>query len=546
MSDLWIDVKWFLSRKIYIVAVLITAACSYGFNITHVSIGIDDTATGLYFQEGLAVVMGRWTIFLLNRIFPVAEYAPFIAELTGTFFMILAATIFCVLLKRICKENSTNIVGYTLFSCVFISNPIIGEDFIYYLHNGVGLGYVLCALSLIVFEQALEREDKKLFLYVISMVLILLAVGCYESFLVLYILGILVILFVYGMTHRDSMRFTFLLRHLLLGACVTIGCILLREVMIWAITEIFDLHGLIGLMNKRELSETLVLFEGSSGWNVFLMLVKRYWLVYYVNALCHLPVTGYVIATFVVGILSVVLTIKRRNFWFFFLFLGMQITPFLLTVGQASVTLYRSAQYLPFFTAFGAFMLYLILGNAPGFLRYAVVFLACILIYNQAAEMNHNFYVDYQKYEHTKDVLLKVAYDIESEYGTEKPVVFTGHYEVPYEFTKDYRVGYGSWQYRWIVRITDPIDPHLKEKYFTPHGYSFIGEAQNPFIQWAFDAFDGTNGQMIRFLEMHGHAFQTITDKILLEEARMLGDSMPRWPLDGSIVERENYIVIHM
>ena len=49
-------------------AVLIAAAvCSYGFLITHQTIGIDDTPYDYYFEEGLIAIVGRWVLFLLNK-----------------------------------------------------------------------------------------------------------------------------------------------------------------------------------------------------------------------------------------------------------------------------------------------------------------------------------------------------------------------------------------------------------------------------------------------------------------------------------------------
>lgn len=75
---------------------------------------------------------------------------------------------------------------------------------------------------------------------------------------------------------------------------------------------------------------------------------KRFWIVYYVNAVVYLPILGYVIATFVLGMIAVVLGIRRKDIWYLLLLMGMMITPFLLTIVEGRVTLYRSCQYMPF------------------------------------------------------------------------------------------------------------------------------------------------------------------------------------------------------
>lgn len=547
MKRLLQEIKWFFSHRLYVTAVMLTAVCGYGFAIVQPSIGIDDTAVELYLVDGLEVVMGRWTVFLLNKIFHMAEFAPFMLELVGVLFLILGATLFCVLLKRILGE-SVGIVGYTVFTCVFISNPIISEVFIYYYHDGVGLGYILTALALLAFSEALDSKGKRKFLHFLkSMLWIWIAAGCYESLLILYILGLIVVIFLRGYARRDRMDTAFVAGNLGVGALLTAGSVVLRSLIIPLLTALFGLHDVVGLENQRSLTEMLVLFQGRQGLENFFMLAKRFWLVYHVNAIVYLPVAVYVFSNCIVGAASLVLAFKRRNWWYPALFAGMLVTPFLLTVAEARVTYYRSCQYLPFAAAVGVLLLYHVLGQLKcrkaG--QYVMAAFAVVLVFNQASYMNKNFYTDYKKYETTRETMNRVALEIEKHYGTSTPVVFTGHYNTPYVLVEDSYVSYSSWQYRLIAAITDPVDEHLKEKYFSPYGYSFIGEANYPLIQWGLDAFDGTNRELIRFLKMHGHAFQTVTDLTVLEQAKKIGETMPHWPQEGSVAMQEGYVLVH-
>lgn len=563
MKKLYEEVKWFLEQKIYLVAMILTAVCSYGFEIVHPIIGIDDTAVELYLQDGLEVVMGRWTVFLFNKVFHMAEFAPFLLEVVGVLFLMLGITLFCVLIKRILQGYAeVSIWGYTIFGCVFLSNPIISEVFIYYYHDGVGLGHILIALALLAFYEAVKLTThgkseaqgtaltwkRAVGQYALSMLLLWVAVGCYESLIILYIMGAIVVLFLHGIAHREDLKACVVIKQLAICAMLTVGSVLLRGIMISLLTELFDLYAVEGIMGQRGLSEMSVLFGEGGGLEYLWMLVKRFYLVYYVNAVCYMPVTGYVAAIAIIGVIALVLAVRRKNAWYPILWVGMQIAPFLLTLAEAKITLYRSCQYLPFFTAVGVLLLYIFLSKCKRtgrYWQYGMAVAALILVYNQATMMNKSFYTDYLKYEHTKDTLSKVVYEVEK-CGGDKPLVFVGHYETPHQFVEDYYVDYGSKEYQWIVRLTDWIDPHLKEKYFTPYGYSFVGEAYYPFILWGLDAFDGTNGQMIRFLEMHGYSYETVTDAAVLEEAKQIGETMPEWPLEGSVVELEDYILIHM
>lgn len=548
MRQLLKEMQWFLEKKLYVVAMAITAACGYGFAIAHPVIGIDDTAVELYIEEGLEVVMGRWTVFLLNKLFPMSEFAPFMLELVGVFLLCIAATLFAVLGRRLFGDK-ISIVGYTIFSCIFVSNPIISEVYIYYYHDGVDVGYVLTALSLLLFMEAIEHSGKgKVVRLVGSMLLIWAAAGCYESLLILYVLGIIMLLFLRGVQGKEVLTGKYVLGYLAIGAALTVGAVILRSLMIPFLTRAFGLEAVVGLERQRSLLEFLGLVQHEEGFDIFIMLLKRYWVVYFVNAFVYLPTAGYVCSVTVFGVLAVVTMIRKKNVWYGVLFVGMLIAPFLLTLMEVSVTHYRSCQYLPFFTAMGILLLYQAASEWKKLpvIKYAVTAFAVILIFNQATELNNSFYIDYTKYEHTKEVLTTVAIEIEKEYGRDIPVVFTGSYDVPQSLVEDYYVPYSSWQYRCIAAITDLVDEHLKEKYFSPYGYCFIGEGDFPFIQWAFDAFDGTNREMMNFLSMHGYSFPMITDLEVMEEAKRIGDTMPKWPKKGSIAMQDGYVLVHM
>lgn len=550
MARLKKDLLYFLQNKIYIIALCITAACSYGYAVVQPSIGIDDTAVATYLEDGLEVAMGRWTIFWLNKLFHVSDFAPFMTELVGVLFLMLAATLFNVLFRRI-TANRTGILTATVFACAFVSNPIISEVFVYYWHDGAGLGYVLTALSLLAFYDAVEKNGNgKWGAFARSLFFVWAAVGCYESFLILYILGILVVLFFWGMEDGKRLKFASVAGYLAMGALLAVGCVLLRSVMISFTTEIFHLQGVLeGVRQKRRGLSEMAGVLSADGLDNLIMLIKRFWVVYHLNAVVYLPVTVYELAVFIFGIGSMILAVRKRNLWFPILYVGMLIAPFLLTLAEMRLTYYRSCQYLPFYAAAGLWLLGVSLQRMKRFSGPSAVgfsILALIVVWNQAEYMNRSFYTDYKKYETTKEILCDIAYEIERDYGTEIPVVFTGHYSTPYVLSEDYYVSYGSWQYRYIARITDMLDPHLKEKYFSVWGYSFVGEASFPLIQWAFDAFDGTNREMINFLKMHGHDFSSVTDAETLAEARSIGDSMPAWPREGSVSLQDGYVLVHI
>ena len=142
----------------------------------------------------------------------------------------------------------------------------------------------------------------------------------------------------------------------------------------------------------------------------------------------------------------------------------------------------------------------------------------------------------------------QIAYDLEKDYDTSKPIVFRGGYTVPFAICGDAYVSFSSPEYQWICRLTDPIDTHLKEKYFAPIGYQFAESPAISVLQWGVTAFDGTSTQLIEFWKMHGHdSFHCVTDLARMEEAEQIrkDTNMPGYPKDGYIMECEDYIIVN-
>lgn len=69
MKKLAEDIKIFFQYKYYLAGLALIAAGAYGFAVTHYAVGMDDTAVALYYEDGLAPYVGRFSLFLLNRVF---------------------------------------------------------------------------------------------------------------------------------------------------------------------------------------------------------------------------------------------------------------------------------------------------------------------------------------------------------------------------------------------------------------------------------------------------------------------------------------------
>ena len=164
------DFRKFGEDRLYVFLLALVAVCAYGFMVTHPAVGIDDTPYQYYFEEGLSAIVGRWVMFLLNKVVHVADFAPFIADFAGVLILMLGVTVWAVLFRNLFEaepacgsrfESKVPRYGYLFFSAIFISCPLISEVYTYYLHNGIATGYLFCGISLCCFREGLLRLDAR-------------------------------------------------------------------------------------------------------------------------------------------------------------------------------------------------------------------------------------------------------------------------------------------------------------------------------------------------------------------------------------------------
>lgn len=538
------DLLHFGKSKFYGILLLMSAIGGYGYLVTHATVGIDDTPYAYYFEEGLVAIVGRWVLFVLNKFLRFSDFTPFLTDLCGVIFLLGGAVVFSVYFYRILGEK-VPMWGYAFFAAFLVANPLHSEVFTYYLHNGVGLGFLCSGLSLSLFRQGF-KDRKKIGSLVGSVLLLWVSMGCYESFMILWIVGLLL-----GMiASRYVGGGEKVLPMLMSGAGICVLGMLLRTLMIPIVTAVFGLKDLQGEAVQRSLKEMLAWVFDSEAREGFVMACKRAFVMYGAFSYAYLPVALFVLACFLLFLAAVVVCIRKKEAWCLVLTVGCYIACFLLICIEGKVTLYRSAQFLPLVCAFGCLIFAMVIAQfGTGKLRnvcrgLAIVVLGCLL-FRQCFELNRWFYVDELKYEDAKNTVNRIAYELEKSFDTEKPVVFTGTYQIPKSLIEKAYVPYGSKTFYRINRLTTMVDAHLLEKFY--RGEYGVWVAQTPslsVLDWGRYAFD-TDEELVRFFAMHGHKIKALTDTSLYEEAENFSLELPEFPKEGSIVDRGEYIIVH-
>ena len=583
-------------NRLYMGILLLTAVCAYGYKVTNVTIGIDDTPSLYYFEEGLIAIVGRWVLFLLNKVISLAEFVPFVTDFAAVILLIAAAIVWTALFYSVFGEKIP-VMGYAFFAAVFVSCPLISEVFTYFLHNGIAIGYLSCAVSLCCMREwqlsirkprkgsgLWEKPDRPAVTKLAAAAVFLwIAMGCYESFMILWLASLVLLLLAErigmetvhcsGRTKKSgkSRPEHSTVKHggmeagifavLAAGAAAALLAILLRSLMIVVVTKVFHLEYLQGEAVQRSITEMLGWMFHSGAFSELAMILKRTFVLYGVFAYAYLPIRIFVLSAVVITVVTLVRVIRGRDLWALILLPTAYLAAFSLLFIEGKATLYRSAQFLPIFCGYGALLFVYAVWKVTAWweqktqksqnsricrgVRGIAIFVLAVIVWNQCMDMTKWFYIDKQKYDVAVQTVDQIALDLERDFDTSKPVIFTGNYEIPYSIVKDAYVSYGDSKYYKMKRLTDLIDPDLLDKY--NRGSRGVWVAQTPalsVIDWGRYAFD-SDAELVKFFAMHGHSLVACGDIDRYAEAEEESLDLPEYPQDGYIVDKGDYIIVH-
>ncbi len=548
MQGIWNDLVGIVKQNKFRIPIILMAVFSYGMLVIYPAIGIDDTAMDMYFEKGLATVAGRWVLYLINKFFWLAGYNPYFVELLGVFIFCISTWLWCVLFKRIFKNILSDWV-IVISACVFISSPIFCEILVWYLQNGIYMAYGLTAVSVMYFLNLLDAaggKAQKIKLFCGTTVFLTLAVGCYESFMFVYVMTIMLCFAVRKVL--DSKRVKDLSRWFLWGMAACIACWIMRSLMVGALVRIFGLQGMEGILRTRSITEVFAWFGSENKAAELISIWKQFFILYYVNAVVYLPITLLVLAIGTMMCIAIYLSLKKKDARILFAVVATFFVPWLLPIVEGVVTPYRTAQYIPVICAFAVLMTGYACREISGkkWVKGLGIVATVMILYHQGYELNKWFYVDYLKYEGAVRYTDEIALELKRNYDVDKPILFMGSHKVPYGIVEEGYVPYWSKKYMIVSKMIEWLDPELLENYNTEYGYAYV---QTPFlsvIDWGTTAFHHTDVQLIKFMNMHGHDLTADQTYAHYPEAKELVKELPKWPEDGSIVDRGDYILVNL
>ena len=322
--------------------------------------------------------------------------------------------------------------------------------------------------------------------------------------------------------------------------------IVLRSVMIVVVTKAFHLEYLRGEAVQRSVTEMLGWMLQPGAFGELAMILKRTFVLYGVFAYAYLPIRIFILSAAAILVVTLVRVIRGRDLWALLLLPAAYLAAFslLFIEGQAGALLF----------VYGIWQLTGTLApkakNTAGRkisagVRALAVLVLAVILWNQCMDMTRWFYIDKKKYDAAVKTVDQIAMDLERDFDTSKPVIFTGNYDIPYSIVQGAYVSYSSPVYYKMKRLADLVDPDLLDKY--NRGSRGVWVAQTPalsVIDWGRYAFD-SDAELVKFFEMHGHQLVALEDISLYAAAEEESLDLPEYPQEGYIVDKGDYIIVH-
>lgn len=542
------DVKYFWKKRCFAVGIPLMMLLSYLTLIINPTVSEDDTAFRLYYVEGVSPAMGRWCLYLVNKLFPL-DYNPHFVEACGLMVFCLSITLWCVVFRRMFGEK-ISLTGYTIFGAVMLSSPILSEVVVWYLQDGIYMGYGFTALAVLFGMEAFRQNQtggankRRVCLQLISSAAFLTAaLGFYEAFMIVYLMALAMNFLLVRSLDRDgySARPS---EWLVKTGIICVLSMVFRELAIGGIVSLFRLEEQREVLATRGILDILKGFGNGQG-ELWLVL-KEFFVKYYIHGIVYVPVFILVLAVGILGIWALSSALRKRDGWIFAAAAGIVLLPWLMVFLEGTATYYRASEYVPLLTGFAVLLVaYEVkkLNKKP--VRTAALFLALVLLYRQGYEMNKWLYIDAMKYEDDRRTASAVALEIIKNCDESKPVCVVGSYLTPPSLLDKLYTPSWSKKYMLTEWLVKGVDEDIFDKYNTPYGYAAAETPQLSLIDWASYAFIGTDREMIKFWRMNGFTFQEDGNVEHYLYARELMREAPAWPKEGSIVEMDDYIIVN-
>lgn len=510
--------KKFLLNPMYIFPVLISTILCYAYYLTHETVTIDSLSSDRYYH-GLLVAQGRLTATIIENYLGFEHLPIAVENIIGLICFVLGATVFCIIFDK--AKPQSNVLPYTFSTCLYITFPLMNE---YFMFKGSVLttgGSILLVSFALYFALKIKNLIASI---LISSIFIFFAYSWYESFILVYIgaVFLLLILLADGKKSQKELFFNgfWLAPTLFLG---------------FSLEEIIS-NAIINLCNITQDNNNAV----GTAWLSSSATLKSFFydFIYsFVSKIfCYAPFTILFIFLAVAFVLMILQTKSTKKPILIFFYLGLALTVFFLSIYRGAESAYRTEQGIPFYISAITLLLSskIINSNGKKALKIIASLSLVIILTVQICSSNYWYHVNVLRDKEEKQVVCNIAKDLEK-YDKNKPVIFIGYYQLSNNIEDKYTVKKDS----VAGRIIDYTSKKAKKSYT----YTACQTSISSYISWSICPFSSANVELKKFFNSCGYDFKLGTNE-QFKEATKKYINIPSYNDSGYILDAGDYIVV--
>lgn len=510
--------KKFLLNPMYIFPVLISTILCYAYYLAHETVTIDSLSSDRYYH-GLLVAQGRLTATIIENYLGFEHLPIAVENIIGLICFILGATVFCIIFDK--AKPQSNVLPYTFSTCLYITFPLMNE---YFMFKGSVLttgGSILLVSFALYFALKIKNLIASI---LVSSIFIFFAYSWYESFILVYIgaVFLLLILLADGQKSQKELFFNgfWLAPTLFLG---------------FSLEEIIS-NAIINICNITQDNNNAV----GTAWLSSSATLKSFFydFIYsFVSKIfCYAPFTILFIFLAVAFVLMILQTKSTKKPILIFFYLGLALTVFFLSIYRGAELAYRTEQGIPFYI--GAITLLLsskiINSNGKKALKIIASLSLVIILTVQICSSNYWYHVNVLRDKEEKQVVCNIAKDLEK-YDKNKPVIFIGYYQLSNNIKDKYAVKKNS--------VAGRIINYTSKKAKKSYDYTACQTSISSYISWSICPFSSANVELKKFFNSCGYDFKLGTNE-QFKEATKKYINIPSYNDSGYILDAGDYIVV--
>lgn len=510
--------KKFLLNPLYIFPVLISTILCYAYYLAHETVTIDSLSSDRYYH-GLLVAQGRLTATIIENYLGFEHLPIAVENIIGLICFILGATVFCIIFDK--AKPQSNVLPYTFSTCLYITFPLMNE---YFMFKGSVLttgGSILLVSFALYFALKIKNLIASI---LISSVFIFFAYSWYESFILVYIGAVFLLLILLADGQKSQKELFF--NGFWLAPTIFLG---------FSLEEIIS-NAIINLCNITQDNNNAV----GTAWLSSSATLKSFFydFIYsFVSKIfCYAPFTILFIFLAVAFVLMILQTKSTKKPILIFFYFGLALTVFFLSIYRGTESAYRTEQGIPFYI--GAITLLLsskiINSNGKKALKIIASLSLVIILTVQICSSNYWYHVNVLRDKEEKQVVCNIAKDLEK-YDKNKPVIFIGYYQLSNNIEDKYTVKKDS--------VAGRIINYTSKKAKKSYTYTACQTSISSYISWSIYSFSSANVELKKFFNSCGYDFKLGTNE-QFKEATKKYINIPSYNDSGYILDAGDYIVV--